>query len=190
MTLKLECGVLSVWQQYMNRSFHRQLILKGRLENSHFFFFKNLSNEENEYRFFQQYRATAYTVNNSIAAMLDISGEWISSHLLWPAHSSNFISCAYYLQGYFIKILLKQHRCIPMLLSPSPQSIQTEDQTERGGRGRDRGEGGTTLDKLSGMQYQKFLGMNLKKQLLIYSPGIRYVWELWEVTSNTYCSIG
>lgn len=75
MTLKLECGVLSVWQQYMNRSFHRQLILKGRLENSHFFFFKNLSNEENEYRFFQQYRATAYTVNNSIAAMLDISGE-------------------------------------------------------------------------------------------------------------------
>jgi hypothetical protein len=57
----------------LNRSFQIKLILKGRLENPKTLF--NLSNEENEYRFFQQYRATAYTVNNSTAAPLDISGD-------------------------------------------------------------------------------------------------------------------
>lgn len=55
-----------------------------------------------------------------------------------------------------------------------PAHKQKTRQRERG-EGEADGGGGTTTDNLSGMQYQKFWGRNLKKQLLIYSPGIMYI---------------
>jgi hypothetical protein len=53
---------------------------------------------------------------------------------------------------------------------PLPKHINRGPDRERR-EGEKEGRG--TLDKLSCMQYQKFLGKNLKKQLLIYSPGIK-----------------
>ena len=60
---------------------------------SHHFLFK----DKTEYNFFQQDSGPAHTVNKSMAALHDISEEWIISHPLWFAHSPNLMPSDYYL---------------------------------------------------------------------------------------------
>jgi hypothetical protein len=38
-------------------------------------------------------------------------------------------------------------------------------------------------------QYRSFLDNNIKQFTIICSPGVKHVWELEGVTSNTYCNI-
>jgi hypothetical protein len=87
--------------------------------------------------------------------------------LLCQACSSNLTPCDYYLWGN-----LKDNAY------ESNTNKHTHTHTHR-----------TNLKKSSGVQHQQFLDKNFKQYLIICSPGVKHVWELKEVISNTYSNM-
>jgi hypothetical protein len=67
-----------------------------------------MCDEKNEYTFFQQDGATAYTANNWMSTLHNIFGDWIISYPLWPAFSRDMMPYDYYLWGCFKDNIYKQ----------------------------------------------------------------------------------
>jgi hypothetical protein len=62
-------------------------------------FFQNLTEEANQYAYFQQDNATAHASQHSMEALPEIFGERAISRGLWPPRSPDLSVCDFYLWG-------------------------------------------------------------------------------------------
>jgi hypothetical protein len=63
-------------------------------------FFKQLTNAEKFYGYFQQESATAHTTKHYMQILNRVVGKSVIIHGMWPAHSLDINLCHFFLWGY------------------------------------------------------------------------------------------